>query len=144
MGLLLGKGGNYEIHLKRGVALCRVWKRPDVSREEGARYAEEMVRTMAETAAGSRAAGKAAILDMSEAPTSWGPATEASLGQILTDWERSRRRIAVQMSDDPIQGLLIRRMCKAHAPAFGMAVSSLEEATVWIEKGVPPARGSRR
>jgi hypothetical protein len=141
---LLGKGGNYEIQLTRGVAICRVWRRPEVTREEGARYAEEMVQTMAETAAGMRAAGRAAILDLSEAPTSWGPATEASLGRILADWERSRRRIAVQMGNDPIQGLLIRRMCKEHAPAFGMAVSSREEAAQWIEKGVPPARGSRR
>src|SRR6185503_1745240 len=34
---LLGQGGNYEIQLSRGVAICRVWRRPDVSREEGAR-----------------------------------------------------------------------------------------------------------
>src|SRR6185503_20481919 len=106
----IGEGGNYEIILHRGVAICRVWRRPDVSREEGARYAEEMVKTMTEAAAGMRSAGRAAILDMSEAPTSWGPATEASLGRILAEWERSRRRIAVQMSSDPIQGLLIRRM----------------------------------
>src|SRR5512140_1593428 len=98
---VLGQGGNYEITVQRGVAVCRVWKRPDVSREEGARYAEEMVRTMGETAVGLRSIAKAAILDMTEAPTSWGPATEASLGQILADWERSRRRIAVLMSADP-------------------------------------------
>ena len=141
---LLGSGGNYEIQLTRGLAICRVWKRPDVTREEGARYAEEMVRTMAETAAGMRSAGKAAILDLSAAPSSWGPATEASLGRILADWERSQRRIAVQMSEDPIQGLLIRRMCREHAPRFGMAVSSRPEAELWAEKGVPPARGSTR
>ncbi len=76
---LLGKGGNYEIMLVRGIAVCRIWKRPDVSREEGARYAEEMVRVMTETALGVRTAGKAAILDMSQAPSSWGPSTEGSL-----------------------------------------------------------------
>jgi hypothetical protein len=141
---LLGQGGNYEIQLIRGVAVCRVWKRPDVSREEGARYAEQMVQTMSATAAGMRSAGKAAILDLSEAPTSWGPSTESSLSRIVADWERSRRRIAVQMGGDPIQGLLIRRMCKQHAPTYGMAVSSRLEAEQWIDKGVPPARSSRR
>jgi hypothetical protein len=141
---LLGQGGNYEIQLTRGIAICRVWKRPDVSREEGARYAEEMVRTMAETAAGMRSVGRAAILDLSEAPTAWGPATESSLGHILAGWERSQRRIAVQMSADPVQSLLIRRMCRRHAPTYGMPVASRVEAELWAEKGVPPARGSRR
>ena len=140
----IGEGGNYEITLHRGVAVCRIWKRPDVTREEGAQYAQEMVRAMGTTAVGPRAAAKAAILDMSGAPTSWGPATEASLGQILAAWERSRRRIAVQMSADPIQGLLLRRMCKENAPTCGMAVSSREEAEQWIEKGVAPARAARR
>src|SRR5690348_10415127 len=112
----IGEGGNYEITLHRGVAVCRIWKRPDVTREEGARYAEDMVRAMGATALGPRSVAKAAILDMSEAPTSWGPATEASLGQILADWERSGRRIAVQMATDPVQGLLLRRMCKERAP----------------------------
>ena len=140
----IGEGGNYEITLHRGIAICRIWKRPDVTREEGARYAEEMVRSMGATAVGPRSVAKAAILDMSEAPTSWGPATEASLGQILADWERSRRRIAVQMSSDPVQGLLLRRMCKEHAPTHGVAVSSREEAEQWIEKGVAPTRTLRR
>src|SRR5262245_40047196 len=99
---LLNQGGNYEIQLSRGIVICRVWKRPDVSREEGARYAEEMVHTMVEAAAGMRAAAKAAILDLSGAPSSWGPATESSLSHILAEWERSRRRIAFQMGDDPI------------------------------------------
>lgn len=141
---VLDHGGNYEIQLIRGLVICRVWKRPDVSREEGARYAEQMVQTMAETAAGMRSVGKAAILDLSEAPTSWGPATEASLSRILAAWERSQRRIAVQMSADPVQGLLIRRMCKLSARTHGMPVSSRLEAEQWIEKGVPPARSSRR
>lgn len=141
---LLGQGGNYEIQIQRGIAICRVWKRPDVSREEGARYAEDMVRTMNETAVSLRSVAKAAILDMSDAPTSWGPATEASLGQILAAWERSKRRIAVQMSADPIQGLLIRRMCKEHAPVQGMAVASRVEADAWIDKGVAPARALKR
>jgi len=140
----IGEGGNYDITLQRGVAVCRVWKRPDVTREEGARYAEEMVRTMSETAGGLRSVAKAAVLDMSEAPTSWGPATEASLGQILAAWERNRRRIAVQMSDDPIQGLLLRRMCKENAPAYSTAVSSRADAEQWIEKGVVPTRTLRR
>ena len=140
----IGEGGNYEITLHRGIAVCRIWKRPDVTREEGARYAEEMVQAMGATAVGPRSVAKGAILDMSEAPTSWGPATEASLGQILADWERSGRRIAVQMSADPVQGLLLRRLCKEHAPTHGMAVMSREDAELWIDKGVAPVRGVRR
>lgn len=140
----LGRGGNFEIQLLRGVAICQVWKRPDVTREEGARYAEEMVRTMAEAANSMRSLVKAAILDLTLAPTSWGPATEASLSTILADWERSRRRIAVHMSSDPVQGLLVRRMCKDFAPVHGMAVLSREEAELWIEKGVAPTRAARR
>ena len=36
-------GGNFEIMLTRGIAVCKVWMRPDVTREEGAKYAEQKV-----------------------------------------------------------------------------------------------------
>ena len=142
--VVIGQGGNFEIQLVRGVAVCRVWRRPDVTREEGARYAEMMVRLMTEAASGMRIAGKAAILDMSDAPTSWGPATETALGRIFVEWERSRRRIAVQMSGDPVQSLLLRRMCRERAPSFGVAVTTRKEAEQWIAKGISPCRVAPR
>jgi hypothetical protein len=142
--VVISGGGNFEIQLVRGIAVCRVWRRPDVTREEGARYAEKMVQLMTDAATGMRIAGKAAILDMSDAPTSWGPATETALGRIFVEWERSRRRIAAQMSGDPVQSLLLRRMCRQHAPSFGVAVTTRAEAEQWIAKGISPSRSAPR
>ncbi len=48
------------------------------------------------------------------------------------------------MSADPVQSLLLRRMCRDKAPLFGMPVCSREEAEHWAEKGIAPARGQRR
>jgi hypothetical protein len=142
--VVIGKGGNFEIQLVQGIAVCRVWRRPDVTREEGARYAETMVQLMTDTAGGLRIAAKAAILDMSDAPTSWGPATEIALGRIFVEWERNRRRIAAQMSGDPVQSLLLRRMCRERAPLFGVAVTTRTEAEQWIAKGITPSRKAQR
>ena len=127
------KGGNYSIEIDRAVALCRVWKTPDVTREEGAQFAAEKVRLLGELASLPRTRARALIFDLREAPPVWGPATQEALETIVAAWERARKRIAVVVSDDAIQRLQMNRIVAVQARAWGKIVGLTTEAWTWID-----------
>ncbi len=119
-------GGNYRIDLVRTIAWVRVWKRPDLTREQGSELAREKIALLRKLAQGPRSMAKAMLLDMRDAPTSWGPVTQAALTEILAAWETAGRRVSVLLSSDPVQGVLMRPLLKQAAPT--MARSFLVEA----------------
>jgi hypothetical protein len=119
-------GGNYRIDLVRTIAWVRVWKRPDLTREQGSELAREKIALLRKLAQGPRSMAKAMLLDMRDAPTSWGPVTQAALTEILAAWETAGRRVSVLLSSDPVQGVLMRPLLKQVAPT--MARSFLVEA----------------
>lgn len=109
-------GANYRIDLVRTIAWVKVWKRPDLTREQGAMLAQEKVTRLRQLATGPRSMAKALLLDLREAPTSWGPTTQAALGDIVVAWEAARRRIAVLLAPDHVQGVLMRSLIKEISP----------------------------
>jgi hypothetical protein len=135
----LAQGGNYRIEIVSGIAVCTVWKRPDLSRDEGAALAEEKVEHHQRLASGSKLVARAMILDLREAPTQWGPSTNESLASILRFWQNEGRRAAVVTADDFVQRLLVRQL----AQNVGLLVrpfERLDEADAWVreQKGLAP------
>lgn len=125
-------GGNYQIDLVKGIVVCRVWKRPELTREEGAKCAEDKVDTLVRLAEGPRAMAKALLFDLRLAPTSWGPITQAALDKIFIAWELSGRKLAVLLADgEPLQMMLIRQSFKATAPSMGQVFISESEAEAY-------------
>lgn len=122
------EGGNYRIELERGVVVCKVWSRPDVDRETGARYAEEKVAIFENLLEMSGSVSGACLLDAREAPTNWGPTTHAALARSVELWERARRKIAIVASDDPLQILLFRQLVKEWAPRYGRVFTDFDRA----------------
>jgi hypothetical protein len=109
--------------------VCSVWKRPDMTRDEGARCAEEKVETLVRLAEGPRAMAKALLFDLRRAPTSWGPITQAALDKIFVAWEVSGRKLAVLLADgEPLQMMLIRQSFKSTAPTVGQVFTAESEA----------------
>ena len=111
-------GDNYQIDLVRTIAWMRVWKRPDLTREQGAEQAREQRAHLVQLANGSRAMAKALLMDLRAAPSSWGPITRAAIEESLTAWEGAQRRIAILLSSDPVQGVLMRPSTKQFAPTM--------------------------
>jgi len=122
-------GGNYCIELEHAVAYCRVWSRPDLDSAAGARFALEKVSHFE---ALSRGAARGMILDLSAAPPVAGPSTQASLGQMLSTWERAKRPIAVVGGNNQIQVLQLRRLVASHAAGYGSLFTELPAARTWI------------
>ena len=126
---IYAEGGNYCIELDAGVAYCRVWARPDLDSAAGARFALEKVRHLEALSLG---AARGMILDLSAAPPVAGPSTQASLGQMLSSWERAKRPIAVVGGSNQIQLLQLRRLVTSHAPSYGSLFTELPAARAWL------------
>jgi hypothetical protein len=132
-------GDNYRIDLVRTIAWVKVWKRPDLTRERGATLAREKVTLLRKLADGPRSMAKALLLDLREAPTSWGPMTQAALAEILSAWEHAGRRIAILLSQDPVQGVLVRPLIKQAAPNQARTYLAEAEALDYSVHGQPSA-----
>ena len=89
-------GGNFEITLTRGIAICTVWMRPDVTREEGqlrtteGNHPELICRAVP-------APWPKVCLDLRRAPTKWGPRTQEALEEIFTAWGVSPAAISASL-----------------------------------------------
>ncbi|MDI1444109.1 hypothetical protein [Polyangium sp. 6x1] len=125
------EGGNYCLTVGDGVAACRVWRRPDVSREIGAAYAREMVGMFQRVAREPGLRVRGAVMDLREATLAWGPVTHAALGEMFAALEAASRRIAVVSADNALQMMSLQSLVKAHAPRFGRVFGSHEDAFRW-------------
>lgn len=118
-------GPNFDVEERSdGIAVVRVWRRPDLTREEGARCAELIVGHMRRLA--KRVAG--CIFDLTRATTTWGPATHHAIGQMLAAWESSAKPIFIIHPNEAITRILLRELQLAKAPQFGKLVATYEEA----------------
>jgi len=125
------EGGNYSMTLGDGVATCRVWRRPDVTRDVGAAYAREMVVMFQRVAREPALRVRGAVMDLREATLSWGPNTQTALGEMFGALEASSRRIAVVAADNALQMMSISGLLKMHAPKFGRVFGSPDDAFRW-------------
>lgn len=121
-------GGNYVIEIDAdGVAYVRVWRRPDVDSETGARFAEEKLAHLRVLARRC----KGLVFDLREAPPVVGPRTEATLAAVLSMFDGARKRCAFLVGGNPVQQLQLRRLIAAHSSPHGRVESDLVKARAW-------------
>ena len=129
---VLNEGVNYRVSLDGKVASAVIWKRPDLTTQEGADAARELAVYMDTLAKDHAATAVSAIVDVREAPPVAGPVTQSHLAAIMISWEHAGRRIAWISGDNPIQQLQLKRLVREHAPGMGAVVTSPAEAQTWI------------
>ena len=130
-------GGNYRIEIERGVATCRVWRRPDVDAATGALYAQEKI---AHFEALARGPVRGMIFDLREAPPVTGPRTRAAIGEMIGAFERAGRRIALVAGEHPTQRLQLRSVVDELAPMHGRVFHDVASATAWARADSAPPR----
>jgi hypothetical protein len=126
------EGGNYRFDIERGIVVCKVWMRPDVDRETGARFAAEKLGHFQRLTALASTVTRACLFDLREAPKNWGPATQDSLERCVRLWQRAQRRIALVASNDPLQLLHLRLLVRKQAPDQGRLFGDFDEALDWL------------
>ena len=127
---MLEEGENYRVELDGDVAHCRVWSRPDLDSEAGARLAAQKVAICRSLATG-RASGM--LFDLREAPKVTGPKTQKSLDLILAAWESAARPIAIIVSPTSMQKLQLSRLARDAAPEHAEVFVDFELARQWLK-----------
>jgi len=130
--MFYAKGGNYQIDIIEHVAHVRVWRRPDVDSEQGARFAQEIIASFERLAKSSIARGL--VLDMREAPLVAGPKTQTSIAAMISPWEAANKPFSV-VASSALQVLQLRRLCILHGPRKARVFTDAVQAQQWAAAG---------
>ena len=112
-----------------GIGKVRVWRRPDLSRDEGARCAEQIADHMKHLAGCTRAC----IFDMTQATPTWGPVTHQALHNMLAPWEAAAKPIFIIHPDEAITRILLRELQRDAAPSCAKLVLCEEAALTALQ-----------
>ena len=141
--MIYAEGANYRFEIADTIATCRVWRRPDLDSNAGARCAQETIEHFRALALAGSNVARAIILDVSDAPAVAGPRTLQAIGQLLEAWELVKRPVAVVIGAAPIQALQFRRLIVEYAATCGAMFYDVESALSWAVQQ-KPSRSAQR
>ena len=123
-------GDMFSITVDGPRAEIRIWRRPDLDSETGAKNAARI----AEEGARLPARGvRAVLLDVSDAPSVAGPKSIASMGALMAAWAAARMRIVILVGpDDALKALQFTRAVTENAPRDARVVKDAAEAAKWL------------
>lgn len=127
---VVAEGPSYSIALEGDRGSIRVWKRPDLSTDEGARLAVEMAKAIG----GLLPKVRALLFDLRDAPVVSGPQTVEALGDLVHACERARIRVAAIVTDDAVQRLQVNRVVKERAPEMARVFGTPDDAEPWLAR----------
>lgn len=108
----------------------KIWRRPDLDSETGARNAARISEEAGKLAGRGV---RAVLLDVREAPSVAGPKSVASLGAMMAGWSAANMRVAILLSsEDPIKKLQFNRVVTENAPRGARVLTDATEAAQWL------------
>ncbi|MEO6600601.1 MAG: hypothetical protein ABIQ16_12045, partial [Polyangiaceae bacterium] len=107
----LKEGDNHLISERDGLAICQIWTRPDLSSEQGAKNAQEMVTFIQDLVLRADANFRGIIFDARRGPTVFGPKTRETLAGLLVRSVARNVRVAVLCGESATQVLQFRSLC---------------------------------
>lgn len=119
-------GANFELTGNERLGLCRVWSRPDLSREDGAKSAQDLVVWVVQLL--ERDGLRGFILDVRDARMVLGGKTLGVLETIFGTAEKRGVRISALIATDPIQRLDFADLVARVAPKNGRVHEDAREA----------------
>lgn len=134
MFTILREGANYSVSHDGEIAVVKVWKRPDLSFEDGARLAEEIAGHLLAIVAGTLVDATGIVLDLREAPDLIGKRTREAMGDVLLRCEAAGFRFAIVIRS-ATQAVIVERVTQD--PNEGRAryvhlTRSYDEALGWV------------
>ena len=135
----LTEGENHLISERDGLAVCQIWSRPDLSSEQGAKNAEQMVTFMSDVVLRLNTKYRGIIFDVRRGPTVFGPKTRDVLAALLARSVERRVPVAILTSDSATQVLQFRSLC-ATAPSMTQVFENEPLAVQWLHTRQPGRR----
>lgn len=127
----LVEGDNHLISERDGVAICQVWTRPDLSSEEGAKNARQMVSYLTDVVLRPGTSYRGLIIDVRRGPPVFGPKTRTALVGLLATSVARNVRVAILTSDSATQVLQFRSLCTP-APTLTQVFATESSAVQWL------------
>lgn len=129
---------NFTIDLDDdGVAMLRVWKRPDLPFQKGAELARRILATSRSLAHDDRTLGL--VLDLREAPVLTGPHTRTTLAELVAVWEAVGKRVGILTLPGVQRVTLEPGLASAGRTCARFVAGGTEEARSWAAS--PPKSG---
>lgn len=130
----LAHGDNHSISARDGIAVCQVWSRPDLSAEEGARNAQQMVDFLTHSVLRSRSPYRGIVFDVRRGPAVFGPKTRETLHGLFALAGTAGVPLAVLVGESPIQLLQFRNLCR-ESPGRADVFTDESSAFTWLDEG---------
>lgn len=127
----LVEGDNHLISQRDGLAICQVWTRPDLSAEEGAKNASQMVAYLTNVVLRVGTSYRGMIFDVRRGPTVFGPTTRTVLAGLLATSVTRKVRVAFLTGEAATQVLQFRSLC-ALAPNMTQVFADEPSAVQWL------------
>lgn len=123
-------GDMFSITVDGPRATIRIWRRPDLDTETGAKNAARIAEeSMLLPGRGVRAV----LLDVSDAPSVAGPKSIASMGAMMAAWAAARVRMVILVGpDDALKALQFTRTVTENAPRDAKIMKDAAEAAKWL------------
>ena len=128
----LATGDNHTISIREGLAICQVWSRPDLSAEDGAKNAAQMVECLTTQVLHARSPYRGIVFDVRRGPPVFGPKTRETLSNLVNLAGKSGVPLAVLVGDSPIQLLQFRNLCR-ESPGRADVFSDEVSAFLWFD-----------
>lgn len=90
---VIDEGENFRLCTWQTVAYCQVWARPDVSAEDGARFAAVLMNSLRFLLTDGDNQVPGIVFDLRQAPKQAGPKTLAHLGEMITTWALAGKNV---------------------------------------------------
>jgi hypothetical protein len=117
---------NYVITIEDGVAICRVFRNPDLGPDASASSLGSVVSASRKLTLEEGVDGM--VVDLRRTPGALSPQIEQVLKSVAQVWEVAGQRIAFLVEESPVQKLQITRIASQGAPRFGAVFSSRGDA----------------
>ena len=122
--------------VRDGLVICQVWLRPDLSAEDGAKNAGQMVAYLTDAILRTGTPYRGLVFDVRRGPKVFGPQTRTVLEKLLALSASRKVRVAIIASDSATQVLQFRSLCAA-APTMNQVFADEPGAIRWLASGQP-------
>jgi hypothetical protein len=127
----LKEGDNHLISERDGLAICQVWVRPDLSTEQGAKNAQEMVAFIQDSVLRPGTKFRGLIFDVRRGPPLFGPKTRDTLAALLVRSIAHKVRVGILCGEHATQVLQFRSLCAA-TPTMTQVFENEAAAVHWL------------
>ena len=127
----LTEGENHLISARDGLVVCQIWTRTDLSSEQGARNAQQMVAFMMNDVLRVATTYRGIIFDVRRGPPVFGPKTREALAALLARSVERGVPIAILTGESATQVLQFRSLCTT-SPRLTKVFENEPAAAQWL------------